>query len=211
MRAYFLNLLNNLDKLAGLKQLDKIHALYPGNKEAVKKEINELLDACCNASSLFPFIPEEDQQKILTHFVITEEFPSLNAAMVYKALNRQKDKYYKESHHIEKQSDPPLTGEARQKKLAEWLEALNATPVAQSVAPLENHEISNEKRKMQSTIEWLKEKPKDWQIHRKSSADELNAHDLHLEWIRENYHPHTAKPIEGWIPEKEWLEKRNKK
>lgn len=128
MREFFFDLLNNLDKLAGLKQLDKIYAAHGEDAGAAKKEIKILLDVLCNVSAQFPYIPEVDQQKIITQAVITEQFPSLNGNDLYKWLVRHKDKYFKESHHeATEQKGEPLTGEARQEALKKWLDSLANT------------------------------------------------------------------------------------
>jgi hypothetical protein len=128
MRDFFLNLLNNLDKLAGLKQLDKIYAVHGNDILGAKKEIKILLDVLCNVSNQFPFIPEDDQQKIITQAVISEEFHSLNGNTLYKWLARHKDKYYREAHHEKKEETAePLTGEARAAALKKWLDSLANT------------------------------------------------------------------------------------
>lgn len=128
MRDFFLNLLNNLDKLAGLKQLDKIYAIHGDDTGSAKKEINMLLDVLCRVSSQFPFIPEVDQEKIILQAVVSKEFPNLNANVVWHWLNEHKDKYFKESHHVPKeQTAEPLTGEARQAALDKWLKSLAST------------------------------------------------------------------------------------
>lgn len=130
MRAFFLNTLENLDKLAGLKQLDKIYAVHGEDLEGAKSEIKVLLDVLCRVSSQFPFIPDHEQEKIIMQAVITEEFHSLNANTVYKWLAKHKDRYYKQSHHMEQQeqkSAEPLTGEARDKMYDTWLKSLANT------------------------------------------------------------------------------------
>lgn len=127
MRSFFLNTLENLDKLAGLKQLDKIYAVHGEDLESAKNEIKVLLDVLCWVSSQFPFIPDNEQQKIVMQAVITEEFHSLNGNTLYKWLARNKDKFYKQSHHQTKEeqpSDKPLTGEARDKMYETWLNSL---------------------------------------------------------------------------------------
>lgn len=127
MRAFFLNTLENLDKLAGLKQLDKIHAAHGEDEDGAKDEIKVLLDVLCRVSSQFPFIPDHEQEKIITQAVITEEFHSLNANTVYKWLAKHKDRYYKQSHHQTKEEQEykkPLTGEARDKMYDTWLKSL---------------------------------------------------------------------------------------
>lgn len=209
MNEFFFNLLNNLDKLAGLKQLDKIYASHDNTKEgkeAAKAEIKILLGVLCNVSKQFPFIPDHEQQKIITQAVITEEFHSLNGNTVYKWLVRHKDKYFKEGHHAEdtKPQAEPLTGEARQAKLKEWMASL---------ANAQQMIISNRT----SRIDYAKE-GKEWASeverkavsvgHKKADLKKLEAHELHLQYIKENYDPYTGKPLPTWIPETEWLEKQ---
>lgn len=129
MREFFLNLLENLDKLAGLRQLEKIYAAHGEDLESARNEIKVLLDVLCRVSKQFPEIPEDDQQKIITQAVIStsrEEFTSLNGNVLWGWLNKQKPRYFKQSHHqeVEEKKAEPLTGEARQKALEKWLNSL---------------------------------------------------------------------------------------
>lgn len=203
MREYFLDILNNLDTLAGLRQLDKIYAAAGDNPGAAITEINKLLTALCNVSKLFPFIPAAEQQKIINQAVISEEFPNLNANLVYKWLNRHKDKYFKESHHVpEAPAGPPLTGEEKQKWLDKWL--VEVEKIGKS-APLPK-ESSRE-------MEWLRKRPVEMQElgYTPPSEEKVLAHDLHIEYLRENYDVYTGKPKEGWISENEWLKLRQQR
>lgn len=36
---------------------------------------------------------------------------------------------------------------------------------------------------------------------------QIAAHELHMQYIRENYDTLTGKPLSGWMPENEWLKK----
>lgn len=156
MREFFLNLLNNLDKLAGLKQLEKIYAAHGEDEVSAKEEINDLLNVLVRVSSQFPFIPRHEQEKIITQAVITDDFPSLNAHVVYTWLAKHKDKYFKESHHLEKNevTSEPLTGEARQAKLQEWLKSLASTEqMIISSKPISRKEIEAEGKEWASDIE----------------------------------------------------------
>lgn len=124
MKAYFLDLLNNLDKLAGLRQVDKIMATSPNPKA----EINELIEVLVRVSEQFPYIPQKDQKNIISAAVVTDvDFTSLNARTVYKWLAIHKEKYFKEAAHVQQQKDEnwvPLTGEARMARLKEWEQSL---------------------------------------------------------------------------------------
>lgn len=154
MRDFFLNLLNNLDKLAGLKQLDKIYAIHGDDERGRKAEINMLLDVLCRVSSQFPFIPNHEQEKIITQAVISKDFPSLNANVVWHWLNEHKDKYFKESHHVPKeQVAEPLTGEARKAKLDEWMKSLASTEQMIISNKMSNAEIQEEGKEWASEIE----------------------------------------------------------
>lgn len=166
MREYFLDILNNLDKLAGLKQLDKIYAACGDDKGAAITEVNKLINGLVRASTMFPFIPEADQQKIIDHAVISEEFPSLNANVVYHWLNKHKDRYFKESHHVEspQPAAEPLTGEARQAKIQEWLKILGQ---------MQNSMVTTGKMSPQE----FKEKGKEWdsvEIERKAVSTTID-------------------------------------
>lgn len=111
MRQFFLDLLNNLDKLAGLRQAEKIYASHDDPAEA-KKEISQLITVLVSVADQFTTIPEEHKQRIIRNAVMTDpEFTSLNARIVYKWLNGQKDKFYKELAHqptVIKEEDKPI-------------------------------------------------------------------------------------------------------
>jgi hypothetical protein len=125
MKEFFLDLLYSLDKLAGIRQIDKLLALP---EEDSKREIKELLEVLCRTSDAFPLIPKKDQQGIIKQSIISDgDFIGLNAKFVYKSLAAHRDRYFKEAAHIPSEpthNKPPLEGEARQKALNEWLKSL---------------------------------------------------------------------------------------
>ncbi len=128
MKQFFLDILNNLDKLAGLRQIEKIYSQHT-DQNAAKAEINALLTVLDNVCQQFPYIPDDEKKRLINHAVITDsEFTSLNARIVYKWLSVHKDKYYKEAAHIE-DIDPdwkpvPKDSPAYQEYLNQWLAAL---------------------------------------------------------------------------------------
>lgn len=191
MRDFFLNLLQNIDKLAGLKQYEKICQM-----KDYKTEINNLLDILCRVTSLFPFIPDDDKQKIINESVITDgEFIGLNGRIIYKWLNTRKELYFTEMAHRETEAGhEPLTGEARDQRLKEWLEAVNKMDVQLT-----------EKVDVYATVreQW---KPKDGQVYKPTQTPEdVVLHDLHIQYIKENYDARTGHKLENWKPEDEWL------
>ena len=126
MKEFFLDLLYQLDKLAGIQQMNKLLAL---REEDSRREINELLEILCRTSDQFPLIPKNDQKSIIRHAVVSDgDFIGLNAKFVYKSLNAHRDRYFREAAHIPDEHDPnwkPLEGEDRQRWLSKWMDALN--------------------------------------------------------------------------------------
>jgi hypothetical protein len=189
MRRFFFDLLSSLDKLTGMKQMEKLQAT-----EHPEKEIGELLDVLCNTASLFPMIPEDAQKSILRHAVVSDgDFIGLNAKFVYKSLHAQKDRFIVEAAHVPRKEDPnwkPLEGEARQEKLTEWLRSL---------------EGFNERIVTKSHVKVFEETlpPKDKGIiHHSSGVQEVLERELHIEYIKEMNK--SGKPKEEWLPENEW-------
>jgi transposase len=199
MREYFLDILNDLDKLAGLKQLDKIHAAAGDDRGAAITEINKLLNGLVRVSEMFPMIPEAEQKRIIDHAVIAEEFPSLNASVVYKWLARYKDKFIQIPQEPEKPQEPPLTGEARKAQLDKWLASLKGTE-NMTVRPMDRKEIATEGKEWVSEID---RKAVSVGI-KKTSEQEINEREQHIQYIRENYDPYTGKPKPNWISEDQW-------
>lgn len=192
MRDFFLNLLQNLDKLSGLKQYEKLCQM-----PNFKQEINNLLDILCRVADQFPFIADLDKQKIINDAVISDgEFIGLNARIVYKWLNAKKDFYFTElAHQQTKPEDEPLTGEAREARLKEWQEALNKT---------EMHMTQKNDVYAKVRDEW---KPKDGIEYTPTlTADDLLKKSLHIQYLKENYHPVTKEKLDGWMPEHQWIE-----
>lgn len=193
MKQFFLDLLNNLDKLAGLRQIEKIMA-SASNEDTAKEEINSLIEVLVRVSQQFPYIPEQDQRNIISAAVVTDpEFNSLNARIVYKWLVQHKDKYFKEMQHVESHQENwvPLTGEARAEKLREWMKSLeqfNTNHVKESYSPYQDV------RAIEKSVAYTP-----------PSSEQVHAKELHLQYIRDNYDPITGKPKAEWIPESEWM------
>lgn len=203
MREYLFNILGNLDKLCGLKQIQKIYEAH-NSKEEAKVEINELLDVLCRVCNQFDYIPDQNKQDIINRNVLSDqEFIGLNGRILFKWFSKECGAYYKDPVEeiklpagIEKYE--PLTGEARQQKIDEWKKSLNA--FQESVKP----DFSGTRMKAN-----LNELPV-LESYQSLSADELNAKELHIRYLRENYDPMVVgKKKECWVPEIEWI-KQNK-
>jgi hypothetical protein len=199
MKDFFFTLLNKLDKLCGLRQLEKIYASHE-KKEDAKKEINDLLDILCRVSNQFSYIPAQDQQRIISDNVISDqEFIGLNAKIIFKWLSKSCGAYYKEA--VEEIKLPPgvmvyepLTGDERQKWIDAWNESLKL--FQEAVKPVELGGA-----RMKSSLEELPV----LEGYKKPDHEAILRSELHTQYIRENYEPLSGKKKEGWVSEEEWL------
>lgn len=184
MRDYFLQLLQNIDKLAGLKQYEKICQMND-----FKKEINTLLDILCRVCSQFPFIPDDDKKRIIDDAVIADqEFIGLNAKIIYKWLSLKKEFYMKEIGEPEI-SPEALTGEARQNRLKEWQKAVNGLEMVQSSTDKFDHIKSI--------------KPIDGEVYVPKKQNDYE-YQRHLYYIQDNYDAKTGKELPTWISETDY-------
>jgi hypothetical protein len=190
MKEFFFHLLQNLDKLSGLKQYEKL--LQTANP---KEEIKTLLDILCRVTDQFPYIPDEDKKRIISDAVINDqEFIGLNAKIVSKWMNQRKDHYFQELAHQQKAPEhEPLTGEARQKKLEEFLAAVNKVDV----------NFTNKVDMYKEVRErWG---PKDGETYTPTVNEQmLYEKERHLQYIQRNYDAKTAQKLPDWIPEQEF-------
>jgi hypothetical protein len=197
MKEFLFHTLNRLDKLCGLRQIEKIYASHE-SKEDAKIEINELLDILCGVCAQFKQIPEEEQQKIiLERLVADSDCIGLNAKTFYKWFMNSKGPWNKEV--IE--SDPlpegykVLEGEEREQAIKTWLESLKG------LTTNVNQELKGSGKVKAQIAELPVLKG-----YTPPTADEVYFKQKHIDYVRENYDVRTGKPLETWIPEKEWLE-----
>lgn len=195
MKEFFLNLLNNLDKLAGLRQIENIYAAH-GDANEARKEINTLLDVLVNMCAQFTYIPEAEQKKIINHCVITDpEFKNLNARIVYKWLNAQKDKYYKELAHQETQQEKdwvpvPKDSPAYDEYCKQWLAALKPMEERINVASKEVNLLG---------------KPREGRTdYTPLPENEVTRREKHIRYLKANYDSRTREKLLNYLSEEEW-------
>lgn len=189
MRTYFKNLLRNLDKLTGMKQYEKLC-----QTEDPKKEIKTLLDILCMVTDQYTFIPDSDKQKIIDQAVLNDsDFIGLNAKFISRCLNSKKDFYLGKEDDVVIHPEA-LTGEAAQKRLDEWLRAVQSAE-ANFTQRTDYYKQIREK--------W---RPKDGVDEYRSTVDEqaLYEKERHLQYIQKNYDARTAEKLPDWIPEDEF-------
>lgn len=191
MREYFLSLLKTLDKLTGIRQYEKL-CQTPNPKE----EIKLLLDILCRVTDQFPYIPDDAKKTIISDAVIADsEFIGLNAKFVAKSLNMKKEFYLGKEDDVVIHPEA-LTGEARDKRIAELAEAINKTEV--------NFKVD----KPYSALRERWSRNEGTEEYHAPNVDLVSKHQQHLDWVKANHDPRTGKPLPTWMPEKEWIEKQ---
>lgn len=184
MRDYFLQLLQNLDKLTGMKQYEKLMQMSD-----YKKEINTLLDILCRVCEQFPFIPDEAKKQIIQDAVISDgDFIGLNAKFIAKSLNLKKEFYMNLKDDVVIHPEA-LTGEAREKRLHEWLKAINGMEMMQT------------KEDPYAHIRAIQ--PKDGQVYTPQQHNEYER-QRHLDYIQDNFDALTGKALPTAISEEEY-------
>lgn len=88
----------------------------------------------------------------------------------------------------------PLTGEARQQKLDEWLRLVLSAPIMKPTPKLTSQQIEEEGGV----------RPKAVDPYPQTSPSEALNHAIHVEYIRCNYDARTKDPLPEWVPENEW-------
>jgi len=201
MRQFFFTLLNNLYKMAGLRQLEKIYEEFPDKKDHTR-EINALIDELCKVCGMFSYIPEMDMQNIIRDKIYSDpKFIGLNGKILFNWFDIVKGPYYSrfideqsKKEQTEKVNAEPLTGEARAKAIKEWQAALNKIGHPEK--------IDNAGSKLKNKFEQLADNT---EKYRPPSDDYFFERQMHVEWIKANFHPVTKEKLPGYVPEKEWI------
>lgn len=184
MREFFKQLLRMLDKLTGNKQYERLC-----ESKNPKEEITLLLDILCRVCDQFKYIPDEAKKQIIEDAVISDaEFIGLNAKFIAKSLNLKKEFYMNQKDEVAIHPEA-LTGEARQKRLKEFLEAINGMPMLDNKVDRFDHI-----RQIQ---------PKDGEVYSPKPQNEYE-YRRHLDYIQDNYDAKTGKELATWISEEDY-------
>ena len=187
MRAYFKQLLKNLDKLTGIRQYEKL-CQTPKPKE----EIKLLLDILCRVTDQFQYIPDDQKKHIIDDAVISDqEFIGLNAKFIAKSLNAKKEFYLGKEDDVVIHPDA-LTGEARQARIREYLAAINGMAMVT--------DSTNFKEDRYAHIKSIQ--PSDGQAYK---PNEKTSYEIqrHMEYVKDNYDG-SGNKLPTWIEESEY-------
>lgn len=105
-------------------------------------------------------------------------------AVIENKLATEKDDYFKPVKH-----EPSST-----EWLKKWKSEIESIEI-KKVAPMTERDIAKEGRETPKKV-----------AYPTSSAEEVIKHELHLQYIRENYDARTADKKPNWLPEKEWID-----
>lgn len=116
MRDFYRGIINNLYIYCGNRQVEKME----------DADITALLNILENVSKRFSYIPEEEQKKIILHCLETDTtYMNINVRLISNWLMLNGKKWFKEEAHVPHESNAePVEGEARDKWIQTYLEAL---------------------------------------------------------------------------------------
>ena len=111
------------------KQILSDFHIYCGNRSQMRDwsddELSKLLDVLCRVSTLYAYIADEDQQKIINACLIKDlEYTTLNARTVAKWLEQNGKIFFKEVAHQPIEKFEPVDEQTRERYLKEWEKAL---------------------------------------------------------------------------------------
>jgi len=194
MRDFFKQELKTLELKTGLRQYERLL-----ERASWEDDLNNLVDMLAKVCDNFPYIPEESKKEIIQNNIISEQdLTGLNPRIIFKWLSQAKGIYFKEAAHKESQPEaPPVTGPEREEWIRKWNEALG------NFGKIGKKDVKEEDG--YNLREWLKEKPAA-PIEREFVSEEER--ELHRQYVRENYHLHTGKPLETWVSEEKWILKQ---
>lgn len=193
MRDFFKSELKLLKVKTGLNQYENISA-----QPDAANQFKILLDSLVIVCEEFTYIPDTEKKRIIQEAMIRDQdFQNFNSRVVWKWLNAKKDTYFKELAHQETNIEfPPLTGEARDKAIQEFLKAIQEAPMLQKVGGSKYDQIREQ---------WNTNGQSNY---RPLSDEEITKRELHLQYVKENYDPRTAEKLPTWIEESEWLKQQ---
>jgi hypothetical protein len=144
--------------------------------------------------------------KVYMQYVASEQFPPIQEARkhVYNVLCKiqpdkkvGKDWSAKALEKIEEKEKAewiPVTGEERQRRLAEFKAIIDAAPMVNAMPPISKKQAIEEGG-------WIPAKPAPYPI---TSPEEAYVRDRHFEWIKANHEPRTGEKLPGFIDEQTW-------
>lgn len=203
MRSFFKSELETLKIKTGLNQYENISAL-PDAEHQFKLLFDSLEDVC----SQFPYIPDNDKKRIVQEQIYRDQdFNQLTPRVLWKWLEREKGKYFREAAHIPSESNAKavtyeeLTSETKQ-AVDQFIKALQSDNAGLKKVPVVTHE-EIDSIKLEDLEQ--KEGKKAESTHYKTNPELVIMHEKKSEWMRLYHDILTGKKNENWISFEEYL------
>lgn len=204
MYDFFYDEFENLKALTGFNQWEKI-------QESGKEEINKIIDLMIDETKREPFkiLKPIVLQRVIHDAILNDgEFTGLNAKFVRKALNAWWGIYGQKILEARDAKGPEFyqpvkldaEADARVNTLLQSFYRSIQNGVFQQVPDIKPEEVRKQGAEWKSELE-RKAVSKGYS---KTSEQKIIDHELHIQYIRDNYDPHTAKPKPGWVSEDQW-------
>lgn len=186
MREFFKSELKTLKAKTGLNQYENISSMTDA-----KFQFKILLDSMVASCNEFNYIPDTDKKRIIQEQIIRDQdFTGLNSRVIWKWLNLNKDHYWTIFQMKQKpeafEPCPPEKVDFYVKKLKESIEAIG-NPKTSPQPPSERFGESLTKGFIMLT------------------PTEIERKELHIQYLRENYHPVTRDKLPNWKEESDWI------
>ena len=124
MRTYFKQILEETYETFGTRQCENMD----------DEQYTRLLDKLVFVSKLYPYIPEDEQKKIIDKRLVTDkEYRNINARLISTWLELDGKTFHKELAHEPTVEHTPATPEQVQQRLKEWEEMLKNVTTTFSV------------------------------------------------------------------------------
>jgi hypothetical protein len=211
MREFFKNQLQTLYTRTGFRQLENMM-----QSESWEKDITDLIGFMVEECDKPPFnsVSETIKMRVISRAVVEDqEFTGLNAKFVRRALSKwwadNGDRVLEQLNKKDSAAPVELTPEQNEKVNA-MLESYKRRLLAGGGMTVIPRGMDPEKAAKEGA-EWKSE------VERKAvsvgykpamTAEDIQARELHMRYIQENYNARTGRPLQTWIPENEWLEKQ---
>lgn len=209
MRAFFKSELETLKIKTGLNQYENISAL-PDAEHQFKLLFDSLEDVCAQ----YPYIPDNDKKRIVQEQIYRDQdFNQLTPRVLWKWLEREKTKYFREAAHIPTESNAkPVTYDELSAETKEavdiFLKALQSDNAGFKRVP-EVTQADIDAIKLEDLEAQEGKKAVSTNLHDIEREKQLFMHNKKIEYGRLFSDPtsHEGKLKEGAPTFKEWIEK----
>lgn len=205
MRNFFKSELENLHIKTGLLQYFKLSEMTDadGNPDG-ERQLKLLLDTLVQVCEEFSYIPDNDKKRIIQQAILRDtDYTGINPRQVWKWLNLEKGKYFKEEAHRPMESNTkPVTYDELKPEIKEQVDAFMQS--LQAPGKYAMPEVSQEE------IDAIKLEDLEIQEGKKGSGYIPNPelvilHQKKIEWMRKYFDPVTKEKKEDWISLEEYI------